>query len=209
MNSLQQEVARYSSEQTHPTKKIAPISKPPRFSFVKLWRAVFSVHSKPGQVKPGKRRYYNLLSPLRDIAFILKQNPYRLLAVLRKVSISSAFRERLMLAVTGVNECSACTYIHSTIALTEGITQADIDLLLSGDFTIAPEHEIPALLYAQSWAEADAKPCSASKQALATEYGKALANEIEIVLHMIRLGNLTGNSFEFTVDTILSKFRKA
>lgn len=166
------------------------------------------MHSNPGQVQRGKRRYPHILAPLRDIAFILTRNPARFIAVIRQASLSAAFRERLMLAVTGVNQCLACTYLHSTIALSEGITQQDIDLLLSGDISGAPEEEVTALLYAQTWAEANAKPDQKSKQALQTKYGKSLATEIEIVLHMIRLGNLTGNSFEFIVDSVLSWFRR-
>ncbi len=67
--------------------------------------------------------------------------------------ISAAFRERLMLAVTSVNACAACSYAHARAALTEGLDENEIDALLSGHFEQCPKDEQPALLYAQHWAE--------------------------------------------------------
>lgn len=61
----------------------------------------------------------------------------------------------------------------------------------------APAEEIPALLYAQHWAESDAQPDPAARQTLIDSYGQEKAEAIEMVLRMIRTGNLAGNTADY------------
>ncbi len=111
--------------------------------------------------------------------------------------ISPEFRERLMLAVTAVNGCKYCSYYHSKQALKTGLTQEEIDLLLAGSIANCPEDEEIALIYAQYWAEANARPDADAVSKLIEVYGDEKAEAIDIVLHMIRLGNLSGNTWDY------------
>jgi AhpD family alkylhydroperoxidase len=144
----------------------------------------------------NKRTYTSLEDLVKD--FIL---PFQKRKQLRKIKnkrlLSSAFRERLMLAVTAVEGCRYCSYFHSKLALKGGIPQDEIVKLLSGDIQDCPEDEIIAILYAQHWAESDARPDPKAVQKLQETYGPEKAEAIHLMLHMIRLGNLLGNTWDY------------
>lgn len=107
-----------------------------------------------------------------------------------------------MLAVTSVNECRYCSYAHSREALKHGISQYELEQILSGEFKECPEREIPAILYAQHWAENDAKPQAEALDKLKEAYSPQEIEHIHIYLRMIRLGNLTGNSWDYMLSRI-------
>ena len=74
----------------------------------------------------------------------------------------------------------------------------ELKVLLTGEIPEdAPFEEIPALVYAQHWAESDAQPDDATVQRLIDEYGQEKADAIHIVLRMIRMGNLSGNLLDY------------
>jgi|AntAceMinimDraft_9_1070365.scaffolds.fasta_scaffold02584_7 AhpD family alkylhydroperoxidase len=144
----------------------------------------------------NKRTYVSLKDFLRDLIF-----PFRKRKQLREVKnkrlLSPAFRERLMLAVTAVERCRYCSYFHSKLALKGGIPQEEIGKLLSGDVQDCPEEEVIAILYAQHWAESNAHPDPEAVQKLQEIYGSEKAEAIHLMLHMIRLGNLLGNTWDY------------
>ena len=108
--------------------------------------------------------------------------------------VSEKFRERLMLMVTQVNGCRYCSYYHAKEALKAGISKDDLEFLLEGAIpTDTPKDEIPALLYAQHWAESDSHPDPKIQQKLVNTYGVEKFDAIEMILRMIRVGNLSGN----------------
>ena len=150
-------------------------------------------------MKQFKRRYYRSLGQLgRDVVW-----PFRHRAQLRLAMggglVDFAFRERLMLAVTAVNDCRYCSYFHAQEALKANLSETEIQTLLAGTFDDAPEEEIPALLYAQHWAESDAHPDATARQTLIDTYGQEKAESIETVLRMIRIGNLAGNTADYVL----------
>ena len=111
--------------------------------------------------------------------------------------MSPAFRERLMLAVTAVDDCRYCSYFHAKQALKSGVTQEEIGQLLSGDVDGCPEEENLAVIYAQHWAESDARPDPEAVRKLQQTYGVEKTEAIHLMLRMIRLGNLLGNSWDY------------
>ena len=146
----------------------------------------------------SKRLYTNPIQLFQDVAYLFTK-----LAHLRaRRNISPAFRERLMLTVTAVNACRYCAYFHARLALTTGISSDEIKHLLEGMVTAAPADEIPALVYAQHWAETNASPDAAARAALVTAYGEDTARAIEYVLRMIRVGNLLGNTFDYVLHRL-------
>jgi AhpD family alkylhydroperoxidase len=111
--------------------------------------------------------------------------------------IGPAFRERLMLVVTHVNECRYCSYAHAKGALSEGISEEEIEALGHGIFEGSPAEEVLALLYAQHWAETDGEPEAEARVRVVTQYGEEVVEAIELALQMIRMGNLSGNTFDY------------
>jgi AhpD family alkylhydroperoxidase len=146
-------------------------------------------------MKFPKRTYKNPQEFLSDLWFALK-NITRLKKLGKKESVSPAFRERLMLAVTAVNGCRYCSYFHARQALKSGLSKTEIHGLLSGDVAGGPEDEAVAVTYAQHWAETNAHPDPGAVQRLRQTYGSGKAEVIHLLLRMIRLANLSGNSWD-------------
>jgi hypothetical protein len=96
-----------------------------------------------------------------------------------------------------VNQCRYCAAFHTRAAQLSGIASDEIALLLGGEFQHAPEFELPALLYARSWAEAAGAPERNLTAQLVARYGSALAAGIELMLRAIQIGNLLGNTGDY------------
>jgi len=103
-----------------------------------------------------------------------------------------------MLVVTEVNGCRYCSYYHASSALAVGVTQQELVELLKGAIPAGtPPEELPALVYAQHWAETGTSPDSKAVRRLMVTYGQQKVNAIHIILRMIRLGNLLGNTGDY------------
>lgn len=113
--------------------------------------------------------------------------------------LSDAFRERIMLAVTEVNGCRYCQYAHAKMALDAGLSQEEIKSLSSGSFHNCPDQEVPALLYAQHWAEQNGQPDVDTREKLFDVYDKTTVESMELAMRMIRMGNLLGNTWDYVV----------
>jgi AhpD family alkylhydroperoxidase len=143
------------------------------------------------------KRYYNSPGQFwRDFRYPF-QNRGKIKWAMNGRLVSPAFRERLMLAVTAVNGCRYCSYFHAKEALRTGLPEAEIRAMQDGIIANAPAAELPALLYAQHWAETNAAPDPAVRQKLIETYGNERADAIDVVLNMIRLGNLLGNTTDY------------
>src|SRR6266508_381253 len=129
---------------------------------------------------PVRRRHYHSAAQLwRDL---------RQLAALRPqphATVSPALRERLMLVVTAVNQCRYCAAFHTRAAPLSGLAPDEVALLLGGELQHAPVAELPALLYAHSWAAADGAPERSSDAQLVAIYGPEQAAGIALVLRVI------------------------
>jgi hypothetical protein len=65
-----------------------------------------------------------------------------------------------------------------------------------------PEEEAIALLYAQHWADSNAKPDPEATRRLEQAYGAEKAEAINLILRMIRVGNLSGNTWDHLLSRI-------
>lgn len=117
--------------------------------------------------------------------------------------ISPAFRERILLAVTSVNRCRYCQWVHSDLAAASGISGEQIATLLGSSTNSVPENEKAALLYALHYAETNRNPSPLHRQQLVDTYGPDTAQDIENWIQLIFFANLSGNTF----DSFLSRMR--
>jgi len=156
----------------------------------------------------NKRIYNNPKELFTDLFFPMK-NRKRLKEIKDRGLLSPAFQERLMLAATAVDGCRYCSYFHAKLALKDGISHEEISRLLSGDFDGCPEEEVLAVAYAQHWAESNAHPDPEAVMRLQEIYGFEKVEAIHLMLRMIRLGNLLGNSFDYILYRIsFGKWRR-
>ncbi len=149
----------------------------------------------------SKRIYtpHSLLQDFRDI--LAHFHEFR--SAVRSKRISKAFAEKIMLAVTAVNGCRYCSYGHAKTALASGVSQEEVDLLLSGEVGHASPEEAPALFFAQHYAESDGHPDPEMMHKLVETYGQDKARDTLAHIRMITLGNLSGNTF----DALLNRMR--
>ncbi|MGM0400617.1 MAG: carboxymuconolactone decarboxylase family protein [Chloroflexota bacterium] len=149
----------------------------------------------------SRRTYDSLGDALADVRAIFARWK-EIGSLMRGKGIDPAFRERLMLVVTEVNGCRYCSYAHTRTALAKGLTEEEIEALTQGTLAGSPEEEMPALLYAQHWAETDGRPDPSARQRVLDLYGEKKVEKIELILGMIRMGNLMGNTWDYVLYRI-------
>jgi AhpD family alkylhydroperoxidase len=110
--------------------------------------------------------------------------------------VDKAFSERIMLAVTQVNGCRYCSYGHTKAALSAGLSPEEIQALLAGEFSDAPQNQLPALMFAQHYAESEGAPDPEAWRQLVEFYGPETAQDILANIRMIMVGNLSGNTLD-------------
>lgn len=144
-----------------------------------------------------RRRIY--ASPgewLNDLGYIMSRRAMIRRAMRQLIPVE--FRERIMMVVTEVNGCRYCSHFHSSQALNSGVSEEELRELLAGNIPArSPAEELPALFYAQHWAESNAQPGPQAEQHLREIYGGEKAEAIHIILRMIRMGNLLGNTADY------------
>ena len=102
------------------------------------------------------------------------------------------FTERIMLAVTQVNGCEVCSYFHARLALESGISNEELQSILSGDAQNVPPDQSAAILFAQHYADTRGTPSQASWNRILKEYGEKKALGILGSIRMITVGNIFG-----------------
>lgn len=130
----------------------------------------------------------------RSVAAVLRYGPTALYGLVRPRT-SRRLREEVMLAVTEVNDCRYCDWVHTRAALRHG---ADLDALgeTLGRSIDDPRvtREQVASLYAQHYASTSGQPDASARKALAAVWNRRERAEINAFIAVIFFSNLTGNS---------------
>lgn len=127
-----------------------------------------------------------------------------LVRALVRPKTSPALREKVMLSVTSVNDCRYCSWVHTDLALRNGVELDELRDTLGGDLAaIDDEREAVAILYAQHFASSDGRPDSEAQAAFARAWSPKEQREIRAYIAAITYANLSGNSF----DAWLARFR--
>lgn len=106
--------------------------------------------------------------------------------------LSPEAAERIMLAVTEVNGCEVCSYVHTKIALEQGMSREDIASMLSGGKDAVPHEEAPAILFAQHYADSRGKPSAEAWNRVKEEYGEQKAYGILGAARLMMTANIYG-----------------
>ena len=141
------------------------------------------------------KRIYDIKTQNEDIRKLIAHSGAFVETMLNPV-ISKAFSESISLAVTQVNGCKLCSYTHAKNALKAGMTEEEVEFLLSGGFDNAPKEQLEALLFAQHYAETKGNPDPETKQKLLDTYGEEKTKDIMSHILIIMLANLYGNTME-------------
>lgn len=132
----------------------------------------------------------------RDLGFLISKSP-ALLRAARNPDIGHSFTGKIMMVVTAVNGCTYCTWFHAQQAVTSGMSDDEIKDMFDLQFEAsASEHELPALLFAQHYAETNRNPTPEMVTRLDEFYGEQTAQDIMLLIRVIFFGNLLGNTFD-------------
>ncbi len=131
-----------------------------------------------------KESYKVLYDGMRTIRYFSKAK--------KQGELTPQFIERIMLAVTEVNDCAACSYMHTKMALEAGMDNGEIEKMLSGAFENVPQDELPAVMFAQHYAESKGSPSKKSWDRVVKLYGESKALGILGSIRMIMMGNVYG-----------------
>lgn len=110
----------------------------------------------------------------------------------KKDLLSKQLVERIMLAVTEVNGCDICSYAHAKMALESGMTEDEIKNMLAGIQDDVPGEEMPAVMFAQHYADFRGRPSKESWDRLVEIYDLPKAQGILGAIRMIMWGNAYG-----------------
>ncbi len=110
--------------------------------------------------------------------------------------ISKSFSESVSLAISQVNGCKLCSYTHAKNALKAGMTEEEVEFLMSGGFDNAPKEQLEALLFAQHYADTKGNPDPETARKLLETYGEEKTKDIMSSILMMNLTNLHGNVME-------------
>ncbi len=106
--------------------------------------------------------------------------------------LSQQLIERIMLSVTEVNGCDICSYAHTKMALEAGMTNEEIQKMLGGIKDNVPPDEMPAVMFAQHYADCRGRPSKESWERVVEVYGLPKANGILSSIRIIMMGNAYG-----------------
>ncbi len=165
------------------------------------------VHTIKLLKKSGSTRVSNKIYKKRSLNWkILQQILYQVIINMKDMQnlsgLSKEFMERIMLAVTSVNGCRYCSYFHTKIALESGCSDDEIREILEGNINCANKEQLPALAFAQHFAESNETPSRESLKQLVKIYGVEKSKQILTACRMITLGNLFGN----TIDAYIHRY---
>ncbi len=142
-----------------------------------------------------RKRSYTLRTFLRHITRMFKQSS-AIRKTMKSGRVSKQFQERIMLAVTAVNGCRFCEWGHTKTALNEGCTEEELEQIMNQDFDSCDPNEVVALAYAQHYADTEDNPSAEAWEKLVEFYGEEKAKDIQLVIEMVTIGNLLGNTLD-------------
>lgn len=146
----------------------------------------------------NKRTFRSFNHFSEELRFVRKAKQ-ELRGVLNGTTLDEDFRERLFMAVTSVNQCRYCSFVHTRAALKSGVTQEELNGFLTKNVESVPEEEKVAVIYAQHWVDSGGDPTPEAIQKLAATYPPETVIAINTAIRFINFNNLFGN----TVDRLL------
>ncbi|MEN6594663.1 MAG: carboxymuconolactone decarboxylase family protein [Clostridiaceae bacterium] len=137
------------------------------------------------------KKLYSITETYRIIVYAMRSIP-DLKRAKRSGEMTTPFMERVMLAVTEVNGCALCSYYHTRVSLENGMNAEEIKGMLGGEFAGAPEAELPAILFAQHYADTRGNPSKQAWERVLAVYGETGAYGVLASIRMIMMGNAFG-----------------
>jgi AhpD family alkylhydroperoxidase len=113
-------------------------------------------------------------------------------------------RERVMVAVSCVNSCRGCTFVHERLASRAGVSSEELEAIDLGDLGVLDDRSRAAVAYAAALAESRFRgPIPADLLASGTDQlGMDEIAAIDAVARAMALANLFANTAEELIDRL-------
>lgn len=108
-----------------------------------------------------------------------------------------------MLAVSQVNGCRYCNYLHTKNAIDAGASEEEINAMMNGELGDVGNDESLALLFAQHYADTGGDFDVETYRKFVAHYGEEKARDILANIRVIMVGNIHGIS----VDAMQSRLK--
>jgi AhpD family alkylhydroperoxidase len=146
---------------------------------------------------PGPRTFASVAEWARDVVGVA-QHSGPLAAVYLHGRLDATLRERVMVAVSRVNACAGCTFVHQRWALRAGVSSEELQAIGLGDLAALDEHSRAAVAYASALAEGRFRRPIAPEIAAAAEERLTVdeMRAIEAVARLMALANLSVSTAE-------------
>lgn len=123
----------------------------------------------------------------------------------KRKNVSKKFSEKIMLAVTQVNGCRMCSYVHTKNAIDAGIPEDEINAMLNGELGDVNKNESIGLMFAQHYADTDGKPDKATYDNFVNYYGEEKAADILAMIRVIMAANIHGVALDALKNRLKGK----
>ncbi len=155
-------------------------------------------------MKNKQSRIFSIKEQLKLIHYGAKG--FVLLKISRKKRLmNKKLKERIMLAVTEVNGCTMCSFVHTHLALSSGMSREVINEILAGDYKNIPIEDSVAVIFAQHYAFSKEMPSDESIERLVDEYGFKKAELVIAACNMITMTNGMGTSMDYFYNRLRFK----
>jgi AhpD family alkylhydroperoxidase len=146
-------------------------------------------------IQKEKLRTFSSLREYFSLFFTTFKRMMKLRKIPESERLSPQFREKLMIAVSAVNKCAYCSFLHTRIALEQGIPQKEINDIIKNDIKHFSSEELPGILFAQHFAETKGDVSKEALMNLTRTYGENKTWQIRAFLQSVLFGNLCCNTF--------------
>jgi len=138
-------------------------------------------------------KYNKRLFSFIDFIKILNLSTYSIVKHRKQLKlINKKFSSAIMLAVTEVNGCIYCSYYHTKVMFETGVTDDELEGLLSGNLKLAKKDQYVGLLFAQHYADVDGLYDKEMYKHVIEVYGELEAQGILSTIRLIMMGNAYG-----------------
>jgi AhpD family alkylhydroperoxidase len=155
--------------------------------------------------RPAPRTFASPGEAIRDLIGVARR-AWPLFAVYLRGTLDPQLRERVMVAVSRVNSCHGCTFVHERLASRTGVSSEDLEAIGLGDLGDLDDRNRAAVAYATALAETRFRgPVPADLAAgAADQLSPDELVAVDAVARAMALANLSSNTAEELVDRLRS-----
>lgn len=148
-----------------------------------------------------RKRTYTAQQFIRDGAALAAEGP-KLAQVYLLRGVAPRLRERVWLAVSGVNHCRYCLFVHGAWARQAGVGDREVEVLEHGRPDPDAQSDEAAVTFMQAWAERDFRGAPVEVAAWFEDvFPPPMRDKLGAIARLANFSNRTGNTF----DALLSR----